>query len=375
MPEPFKNLFNPKMITGMGEHLHRVNEDFDAHRFAKLASDDLDKLELKERSNQICDALLATLPEDFRAACKVLTDALHPIDDAELSDMQMDDDGIRGWSVMPMADFIARRGLDDFDHALDVLGDLTKRFSAEFAIRYFFVADPERALAKAHQWTGDENLHLRRLASEGSRPRLPWGLQLASYVKEPTPLIGLLEKLKDDSEEYVRRSVANNLNDIAKDHPDTVAAIAANWLTDASADRQRLVKHACRSLIKNGHKPTLEALGYSTPEIVIDRLELKTQKVKLGGMLEFEVVLTSTAEKTQPLIVDFVIHHRKANGGTSPKTFKWKILDLAPGKSLKIAKKHSMKHVTTRTYHAGEHGLEIQINGESFGRRDFEFSL
>ena len=194
-------------------------------------------------------------------------------------------------------------------------------------------------------------------------------------MKDPTPLIGLLEKLKDDREEYVRRSVANNLNDIAKDHPDAVAAIAAKWLTDASADRRRLVKHACRSLIKNGHKPTLEALGYSTPEIVIDRLELKTQQVKLGGMLEFEVVITSTAEKTQPLIVDFVIHHRKANGGTSPKTFKWKILDLAPGKTLKIAKKHSMKHVTTRTYHAGDHGLELQINGESFGRQDFEFSL
>lgn len=363
------------MVAQMGGHLKRVNSSFPKDDFIERATRDFEKLELKERSNQIRDALAATLDADFRQACKTLRAALHPVEDAELGEMSMDQSGVRGWAIMPMADYIATHGLDDFDHSLDILADMTKRFSAEFAVRHFFIADSNRALSKAHEWTTSDNVHVRRFASEGSRPRLPWGLQLTRFVEDPSPLLPLLEKLKDDDSEYVRRSVANNLNDIAKDHPDLVAATAKAWLPGASNDQQRMIKHACRSLVKQGHKPTLKALGYSAPKVEIQEFNILTPIVKLGDALEFAIELTSTAKKMQPLIIDFVVHHRKANGTTSPKTFKWKIIDLVPGETFKAAKKHPVKPVTTRVYYEGTHSLEIQINGESLARSDFELVL
>jgi len=375
MPEPFKNFFNPKMIEQMGKHLARDSDGFDWKRFVALAVHDLDDLELKQRSSQITQALSQTLPGDFRSACEIMVRALHPVSDNELGDMSMDHEGIRGWAIMPMADYVAQLGLTDFDFSMDVLKNMTSRFSAEFAVRAFFLADPDRAMAHAHQWAQDENTHVRRLASEGSRPRLPWGTQLTMFVEDPAPLFPLLEKLKGDDEEYVRRSVANNLNDIAKDHADKIAALAGRWLKGADSDQIRMVKHACRSLIKQGHRPTLVALGYGKPQIDMGAIVLKTPVVKLGTGLDFEIELSSTGTGIQPLIIDFVIHHVKANGETSPKTFKWKVLDLKPGSSLKLSKTHPMRPVTTRVHHAGTHGLEIQINGESFGRVDFELTI
>ena len=335
----------------------------------------MDQLELKERSNQITLALEKTLGDDFAIACRTMVEALHPVEDAHLGDLEISEEGIRGWAIMPMGEYIARRGMNYVKLSLETLGHFTKRFSAEFAIRPFFINAPAVTLIQALDWSKASNFHLRRLASEGSRPRLPWGLRLHEYVTDPCPILPILENLKDDEEEYVRRSVANNLNDIAKDHPDLVASIAANWMKNAGNNRQRLVKHACRSLIKSGHKPTLEALGYGAPDIKLTEFQISSNSINLGDSLEFEIEIQSTAKNDQPLIIDFIIHHRKANGGNSPKTFKWKNIDLKPGKSVKLAKKHPVKPITTRTYYAGKHQLEIQINGTSFGQLPFELNL
>ena len=375
MPEPFKNFFNPNLIKLMGRNLSRANSNFEENRFVERATDGLDQLELKERSNQITLALEKTLGDNFVVACRTLVDALHPVEDAHLGDLEISDDGIRGWAIMPMGEYIARQGMNDVEQSLEVLGHFTKRFSAEFAIRPFFINAPETTLEKALQWSKDNNFHLRRLASEGSRPRLPWGLRLHEYVLSPAPLLPILDNLKDDSEEYVRRSVANNLNDIAKDHPDLVASIAAKWMKNAGTNRQRLVKHACRSLIKSGHQPTLEALGYGAPEIELTQFQLTSNMINLGESLEFGIEIQSSSTSDQPLIVDFVIHHLKASGETSPKTFKWRNIDLKTGELVKLKKKHPMKPITTRTYYAGEHLLEIQINGTSFGKLPFELNL
>ncbi len=363
------------MIGKMGGHLARSNCDFDTEKFVECATNGLEKLELKERSNQIADALGSTLGADYQAACQTLVDSLHPIEDANLSDLNMDDQGIRGWAIMPMGEYIAQHGLNDIDLSLNVLEQFTKRFTAEFAIRPFFINAPKKTLVKAILWSKDSNFHLRRLASEGSRPRLPWGLRLQAFVDDPAPLLPLLENLKDDEEEYVRRSVANNLNDIAKDHPKTVAGIAKSWMKNAGKDRQRLVKHACRTLIKDGHQPTLAALGYGPPNAKVADFQIVSPSIRLGESLEFKLEIRSLSDHTQPLIVDFIIHHRKANGETSPKVFKWKNIDLKANKTVKLTKKHPMKPITTRTYYAGEHFLEIQINGVSFGRLPIDLSL
>ncbi len=375
MPEPFKNFFNPAMVALMAHHFHRVETTFDKTAFETIALKDFDTLELKQRSTQIREALEACLPADYRRACALMLDALHPETGIDLSNTSMDEQGIRGWAIMPMCDYVACRGLTDFDFSMDVLREMTGQFSAEFAVRTFLLADPPRALQHVKAWTGDENYHVRRLASEGTRPRLPWSFQLPGFIADPAPVLEILEALKDDSHEYVRRSVANNLNDIAKDNPGIVAGIAENWLKSADTNRTRLVKHACRTLIKQGHPPTLRALGYGPPDLRLEDLTIKASEVTLGGHLEFSLSLTSNAARSQPLIVDFIIHHRKANGQTSPKVFKWKILDLAAGKQVNMSKKHPIKPITTRTYHPGEHGLEIQINGQRFGHAVFELKL
>lgn len=375
MAEPFKNVFNTQMIRLMAVHLHRADSNFDGDQFVALATRKLTRLELKERSNQIRSALVATLPSNYRQACKLLRAALHPGKNFSLSDMDTDEQGIRGWAIMPIADYIALEGLSDFDFSMGMLKRLTKLSSSEFAVRAFIQSDQERALQHVQKWATDNNLHVRRLASEGIRPRLPWGVRLQQLVIDPAPILPILETLKNDQEEYVRRSVANNLNDIAKDHPAVVAKIAQQWLKGADNNRTRLVKHACRTLVKQGHKPTLKALGFSTPNIELNTLTIHTPNVVLGDYLEFEFELSSLAKKTQSLIIDYIVHHRKSSGETSPKVFKLKTISLSPAEKKCIVKKHPIKPITTRTYYAGVHWLEIQVNGDSFGRKKFTLSL
>ena len=375
MPEPFKNFFNPAMIAQMGGHLGRVDDAFDAVEFVRLATTGLEPLELKQRSDHIRSALDACLPRNFRDACKTMLAALHVDSDVDLSNTEMDDRGIRGWAILPMTEYVAQNGIDDFDFSMEVLKELTKRSTSELAVRAFFLADTGRALRHARAWAEDPNFHVRRLASEGSRPRLPWALRLPMFVENPSPVLPILEALRDDPVEYVRRSVANNLNDIAKDHPDLVADIASRWLDGASSERRKLVRHACRTLIKQGHPATLQALGYGKPELSVTGLAVTTPHVTLGGHLEFSVTVHSKAQKTQPLIIDYAIHHRKANGTTSPKIFKWKVMDLPAGESVRLARKHAIKPITTRVYYPGTHHVDIQINGQRFARADFDLSV
>lgn len=363
------------MIAAMGDHLQRANSNFNRDGFIKTASAGIDKLEMKARASQIQKALNPLLPDDFRAACEVMLNSLSPKTDEDWLSEDIHTMGISGWAIMPMAEIVALRGLSDFDYAMDVLAEMTKRFSAEFAVRPFFISNQHRAVEIARAWALSENYHVRRLASEGSRPRLPWGLRLKSFVSDPQPLLPLLDSLKDDPSEYVRRSVANSLNDIAKDHPDIVAQIAGDWLINPSNEREKLLKHACRSLIKSGHKPTLIALGYGVPKLRAEPIALTTSEVIMGESLCFSVSIKSTATTSQPLIIDYVIHHQKANGTTTPKTFKWKTMELAGGATVTLSKSHTFKPITTRAYHAGTHGLELQINGESFGQDTFNLSV
>ncbi len=212
--------------------------------------------------------------------------------------------------------------------------------------------------------------------SEGSRPRLPWGLRLAPLVADPAPIFPLLEALKDDPSEYVRRSVANSLNDIAKDHPDLVAGLAARWLKGASNPRARLVRHACRSLIKAGHVKTLTALGYAArPKIKLIGFALAMPRVRYGTHAVFAVELLGMGAEPQEIVLDYVIHHRKKNGGTTAKVFKWRTLTLKPKQALKLERRHPIRPITTRVYYPGRHRVEVLINGRACAGADFELVM
>lgn len=371
MPEPFKNLFSKPLIEQMAAHLQRVEPRFDAPAFIEQASRDLDALELMDRSRQIATALGHCLPRDFLRARKAVLASLHPEEQAELSQMVMDERGIRGWAIMPIGQYVAAYGMHHYDEAMELLKALTKRFSAEFAVRPFIAQDQARAFTHLARWAQDANVHVRRLASEGSRPRLPWGQRLPALIQDPSPLMPLLMLLRDDSSEYVRRSVANNLNDIAKDHPDwLVEQLGRHWAA-AGAHRKRLMRHGCRTLVKAGHPGALRLLGYDTAQVRVDALQLAERKVLFGENLGFSVQLQSTSARAQQLVVDYVVYLRKANGALSPKVFKWKQVNLPAGERLELAKQHSFRAVTTRRYYPGEHALAVQINGVQFAKQSF----
>ena len=375
MPEPFKNFFNTSLIAGMGEHLWKAWPGFDRDAFYSSAVSNLDALQLKQRSTQITEALAAFLPPDFEAAAGMLLASLTPDENLDVGSAVVDSRGLAGWAIMPMTHYVGLYGLGHFDLSMTLFKEMTKRFSSEFGIRFFLLERPERTLSVLKTWTTDPNRHVRRLVSEGTRPRLPWTMRLPAFIDDPAPILPLLEALKDDEEEYVRRSVANNLNDIAKDHADLVAEIAGRWLRDAGRDRVRLVRHGCRTLIKQGHRETLKALGYGPPAAELERLNIVTPRVIFGDALEFDLIVKSTASDPQPMIIDYAIHHRKANGRLAPKVFKWKTTILDPHALLTAKRKHPIREITTRVYYPGTHRLEILVNGVSLGSAPFELIM
>jgi 3-methyladenine DNA glycosylase AlkC len=374
--EPFKNFINAQTVHDAAHHLARAWAAFPRKRFEKLALAGLDDLELKARVMHLSAALEASLPGNFEHAAEVLEASLAPAaDEAALDAMRTSDAGLAGWIIWPMGEFVARCGLARPERALRTLHALTQRSTAEFAIRPFIVQHPALTFATLERWTRDPSAHVRRLASEGSRPRLPWGMRLKGLIDDPTPTLPLLRALQDDPSEYVRRSVANHLNDIAKDHPGIVAAWVDEFLPGASAARQALLKHASRTLIKAGDPRMLKAWGLAQGLRGGAALKLSRRRVALGESLELHVTLESNSARRQKLAIDYVVHHVKASGKTSPKVFKGWTLELAPHERRELRKTHSLRPVTTRRYHAGRHPIELRVNGRDVAAAEFDLRL
>ncbi|HEX5738318.1 MAG TPA: DNA alkylation repair protein [Hydrogenophaga sp.] len=381
MAEAFKNLIHPGTVVLAGEHLRRAWPAFDRPAFETQALHGLEALEFKARAMQLADALEATLPANFDAACAVLEASLAPplgLDAAgepvNLASGRGDAAqlGLSGWVLWSAGEFVARRGLAHVPRALTCLHAITQRFTAEFAIRPFIQHSPQVTLTTLASWVKDPSAHVRRLVSEGSRPRLPWGLRLQALVLDPSPTLPLLRALQDDDSAYVRRSVANHLNDIAKDHPDLVARWVLDHLQGASAQRQALLRHASRSLIKQGHVPTLSAWGLGKGLQGQASLSLSQSHVAVGGNIELAVTLNANTTAAQSLVIDYAVHHVRANGKLSPKVFKgWK-LTLGAGEARTLQKRHSLRPVTTRRLYPGLHQIDLLVNGQACASAEFE---
>jgi 3-methyladenine DNA glycosylase AlkC len=375
MAEAFKNLIGADTVQQAARHLQRAWPGFDAPRFQALALDGLDALEFKARAMQLCDALEATLPADFEHAAAVIEAALAPaIEGEDLSALRSGPQGLAGWVVWPLGEYVARRGLAMPERGLRTLHALTQRHTAEWAIRPFLEQHPALGFSTLAGWCTDPSPHVRRLVSEGSRPRLPWGAQLKALIGDPSPTLPLLRRLQDDPSPYVRRSVANHLNDIAKDHPDIVLQWLHEHLPQAPAERRALLRHACRTLIKQGHPAVLKAWGLGAALRGSVMLQVAPKRIAVGESLALTVQLQSAAKRTQTLVIDYAVHHVKASGATSAKVFKGWTLQLAPGEVRTLVKRHSMRPVTTRRYHAGRHEVDLRINGQVLARAFFQLS-
>lgn len=357
-----KNMFNEESVAALAGAIQREHPAFDREAFlARVFDEGWGARELKERMRHITTVLHGFLPEDYRVALDVLRRALPAL--AEQS-----------FEKMVFPDYVELCGLDDWKASIPALEEFTQHVSAEFAIRPFIVQYQDRTMAKMLEWSRHEHPGVRRLASEGCRPRLPWGSRLPALQEDPSLILPILEQLKHDEQtESVRRSVANNLNDISKDNPDVVIDVLRRWQEDDGEEIQWITNHALRTLVKQGHPDALDLLGYpSEPAIAVRNLTVEPTVVPMGGKVTFSFEIESLSDQPQHLMIDYVVHLMRANGKQTPKVFKLTKKTLQPGEVLHITKKHSFAPVTTRKYYPGEHAIEPKINGRPFERVEFE---
>ena len=362
----FKDWWDRDAAVALADQFSAAWSGFDQTAFVTKATADIEALEMMARVGQFAEALRVNLPEPIPEALEIITGSLpEPLPDCEAVT-----DGWLQWSI---GFFIGEYCLGHYDEAMTAMIELTQRFSAEFAVRPFAERYPERVyndllkLAQTHT-----SPHVRRWASEGIRPRLPWGCKLRELINDPSPLWPILETLKDDPELYVRRSVANNLNDIAKDHPEPVVNRCAEWAKNAHAERLWVIKHGLRTLIKEGHSGALEVIGLKAPEALVVEFSLSTSRIVVGESVELRLTLTNESRKVQKLAIDYAVEFVRQGGKVNQKVFKGKTLEIAPSATLEWSKKHPMKVTTVRALYPGNHRVFININGKRFAESAFE---
>lgn len=359
-----KHLVNQILVEKISKEVHLAYPDFPKSKFKKMCRT-LDELELKARVLLITSALKQTLPHEFSQSLGILVEV-------------MERDRLQGFDLWPFSEYIGQFGLNHFHESLKAMIILTSKFTAEFAVRPFFLKDSSLVLKFFRDNTTHSNVHVRRWISEGSRPLLPWGERLPEFIKDPAPNLTLLEELKFDEELYVRKSVANHLNDISKHHPLLVIATVRRWINESPRQHKekiQWIKHkALRTLIKKGHKDALKLMGvFGVANVTITPLTLNQKKFKLHDTLEFQFKITSNVKKKQKLVIDYLIDFVKANGTLSSKVYKLKVVELNPMETITLKKKHSLRPITTMTYYRGVHYLLIQVNGKTLEKCDWNF--
>ncbi len=358
MAEPLKNHFGADVPVRIAAMVAAVYPAFGIQAFLRDALAGYEALELMPRGRQIAGALRRHLPARYPNALKIL------IDSTAQDSGRATGSGMEGFLFMPHCFFVAEFGLDHFEPSMQAQYELTQRFTAEFSIRPFLMRHPQATLARLAQWAGDPSEHVRRLVSEGTRPRLPWAPRLHAFQVDPAPVLALLESLRDDPALYVRRSVANNLNDIGKDNPRLLQETARRWLVDATPQRKWIVRHALRWALRQGAPWAFELLGYGkTGAVAIDKATITPRQAPMGGSVMIGFELRNTHARTQKLAVDFQVHFVKSNGTTRAKVFKLKSLELAANETARLRKTVSLAEMTTRKHYPGEHRVEALVNG------------
>jgi len=360
MAERLKNLFYTKeSLLAFAKSIESQHEDFDKSRFFKYIYDDSwDKLELKEKMRHVTNSLYQTLPKDYISALVILVKAAP---------------GIKGFEAMCLPDYVEVYGMGYWEESLNALGHFTRYSSSEFAIRPFLDQDPDITMQYMMSWAKSEHENVRRFASEGCRPLLPWAMALPKFKKDPTKVLQVLELLKDDESEFVRKSVANNLNDISKDNPDIALNIAESWL-GSSARTDWIVKHAMRTLLKQGNIRALRLFDFGDPaRIEINHLKIENSKIKIGEDLVFSFRMSNQQKNNCKIRLEYAIDYVKANGKTTRKVFQIIEKEYESGE-FDFKRKQSFKNMTTRKHYPGIHKVTIVVNGVDKRSQDFEIA-
>jgi len=356
-----KNNINMALIHQYNDNLSKIHKNFNSKKFLQIENELL-QAELKARTQLVAQAFWLSLGLSYEKAMDVL--------------LKMVEKGnFKGFAIWPVTEFIQKYGIDHEELSFKAMCEVTPRFTAEFAVRPFIIKNSIKMYERLLSLTTESNEHLRRFASEGTRPRLPWSMQLSLAVKDPAMGIKILEKLKYDPHLYVRKSVANHLNDISKDHPDLVVELLKEWQENCPDNYTKefnfLCNRALRTLVKDGHKGALSFFKVDSKGLITEKFKIAPLKIKMGQNLNFSFYLTNQSKNKKRCIVDFALELKRQNNKTGRKVFKLKNVQLAPGESLLINKKYSFKAITTRKYYSGRQKLDILLNGQVVESKSF----
>ena len=359
MPELLKNMYNRESLYEVAVAIQSVYNSFKVDEFIKSTMDETwNNLELKARCRKISMSLGMYLPEDYKEALSILEKSVTGF-----------------YFAFFFPDFVEVYGQDNinWDLSISALERNTEYWSSEFAVRAFIIKDEERMMAQMRKWSKHKSEHVRSLASEGCRPQLPWGEAISKFKKDPTPVLPILEQLKTDTSTYVQKSVANNLNDISKTHPDLVISIAKDWY-GKNKSTNWIVKHGCRTLLKKGNRDVLALFGYDdTTSINLQDFTLETTSISIGEDLTFSFnILAKKATKTR---LEYGIDYIKSNGKRNRKIFKISEVSLKENEKKSYMKKHSFADVSVRKHYPGIHSIAIIINGIEKDKLDFELGI
>jgi 3-methyladenine DNA glycosylase AlkC len=361
MAELLKNLLSRESLREFALAIQSVYSAFQVDEFIESTIDETwNDLELKARGRRISMNLGKYLPADYEAAIGVIDKVITSYE---------------GFCKYCFPDYIEVFGQDEinWDVSVDALERYTQHFSSELAVRPFIIKNEERMMARMYVWSKHENEHIRRLASEGCRPALPWGIALNSFKKDPAPILPILEQLKTDPSLYVRKSVANNLNDISKTHSNLVVNIAKDWYGKSELT-DWIVKHGCRTLLKKGNRDALAIFGYEDETSVeVDGFALETTSVSIGEDITFS--FSVKAAETAKVRLEYGVDYVKANGKRNRKIFQISEPTLKKDVKKSYSKKHSFADVSTRKHYPGTHSVTLIVNGSERGTLDFELKV
>ena len=365
MSNLLKDIYSLEFYNNFSEILGEVIPFFNKDKFIeKIFIDTWDNLELKERMKHTSRVLNIVFHSDFEITANIIQQIIIKLRERKITESSLE--------FMFLPDYIEIYGINHFETSVKSFEYVTQFTSCEFAVRPFILKYGEKMLQQMHKWSLHENHHVRRLASEGSRPRLPWAIALPNLKNNPNSILPLLENLKNDPSEYVRRSVANNLNDIAKDNPEIVIKIAKQW-KGYSKETDALIKHGCRTLLKQGNNEILELFDIANnPHIILTNFKLQTHKIAIGNSLEFAFSLENIDSKTIMARIEYAIYYLRQNGQHAKKVFKISERELQPNVKININRKQSFKIITTRQFYCGMQKLSIIINGKEGEIIDFE---
>ncbi|MCP2071905.1 UNVERIFIED_ORG: 3-methyladenine DNA glycosylase AlkC [Pseudomonas lini] len=353
-----KEIFNSARLEHIASEMLVVYPAFDAKAFLHMANDGLAELSVMQRMARVSECLHAVLPLGYEASLDVLRDLAPRLNSMFVS--------------MFLPHYVASYGRHTFDLSMDALKYFTRFGSSEFAVRHFLRDDLAGTLKVMHDWALDANEHVRRLASEGSRPRLPWSFHLEPIQANPDLAAAILDALKADGSLYVRKSVANHLNDVTKQHPDWVLEQIEGWPLQ---DRHTawIARHALRSLIKQGNPRALAVIGVGgKAQVEILDLKVTPAVIRLGEQITLSFKVQSTLGQSQRLVIDYAIDYVKASGGTSAKVFKLKTFDLPAESCVTLSRSQHIRELTTRRHYAGRHAVHLLVNGERLDSTAFD---